>query len=90
MRKFRHPRGVPKRISELSGIPQPVTSVIINGKQRPSPEQAMALERAFSELGIRITCWDLLYRYEKGRPLDLWPDRPGVSPRQPERRPRKG
>jgi transcriptional regulator with XRE-family HTH domain len=89
MRKFRHPRGVPKRIAELTGIWQPTVSNIINGKQRPTPEQALALERAFAQLGVRITAIELLLHYVKGRPLNLWPDRPRVTPRKAERRPRR-
>ncbi len=72
MRKFQHPRGLPKAIAERTGIAQSTVSNIINGKQRPSIDQAVKLERVLYNLGIQIGFVTMTRHYEYGKVWDTW------------------
>jgi transcriptional regulator with XRE-family HTH domain len=83
--KHQHPRGLPSRIVRETGLHRSTVSFILNGRHRPTLEQAAVLEAAFIRIGLPITRWQLLYEYKPGVPLNTW--FPGGQPRKPQARP---
>lgn len=55
------------------GSPPPISqtslSFILHGKRRPTPEQAVMLERVFNELGYAISRFDMVFAYKPGRSI---------------------
>ena len=44
-------------------------SNLMAGKRRPTPEQAVMLERVFQELGFAISKFDMVFAYKPGQPI---------------------
>ena len=44
-------------------------SALMSGKCRPTPEQAVMLERVFQELGFAISKFDMIFAYKPGQPI---------------------
>ena len=44
-------------------------STLMAGKRRPTPEQAVMLERVFQELGFAISKFDMVFAYKSGQPI---------------------
>ena len=41
----------------------------MNGRRRPTPEQAVILERILNELGFAISMFDMVFAYKPGQPI---------------------
>ena len=50
-------------------ITQSSLSLILHGKRRPTPEQAVMLEREFTEMGYAISKFDMVFAFQKGRSI---------------------
>jgi hypothetical protein len=57
------------RGAKKSPISQSALSYILTGRRRATPEQATMLEPVLMELGYAITRFDMVFAYEKGKPL---------------------
>ena len=44
-------------------------STLMAGKRRPTPEQAIMLEKVFQELGFAISKFDMVFAYKPGQPI---------------------
>ena len=55
-----------KRIPPMA---QARLSNLMAGKRRPTPEQAVMLERVFQELGFAISRFDMVFAYKPGQPI---------------------
>lgn len=90
--KHQHPRGLPTRLARETGLVLPLISDILNGRRRPTLNQAKLLEEAFIRIGgPPITRWQMLYGYRKGVPLNTHFADPnaGCRVRPVEKRPRR-
>jgi len=48
---------------------QATLSLLMNGRRRPTPEQAVILERILNELGFAISKFDMVFAYKPGQPI---------------------
>ena len=63
------PVGIQTRIANESGIARTTINAIFQGKRRPTPEQARALEPLLFAEGYAITRFDMVFGWKKGMPL---------------------
>lgn len=50
-------------------ITQSTLSLILHGKRRPTPEQAVMLEREFTEMGYAISKFDMVFAFNPGHSI---------------------